>query len=76
VANPEGAVGNAPRVPDAVEEPPVLPTLPPENPRFVCAALLAQKAKQFDDGLYARWRRRSKRAPTASGTSCVACANA
>ena len=52
-ANPEGAIGNAPRVPDAVEEPPVLPTLPAETPGFVCAALLAQKAKQFDDGLYA-----------------------
>ncbi len=51
-ASPQGA-WDAPRVPDTVEEPAILPRLPPENPGFVCAALLSQKAKQFDDGLYA-----------------------
>ena len=37
----------------AVEEPAVLPTLPADLGPFICAAVLAQKAKQFDDGLYA-----------------------
>jgi hypothetical protein len=32
---------------------PVLPTLPVADTGFVCAAVLSQKAKQFDDGLYA-----------------------
>ena len=34
-------------------EDPLSPTLPPATGDFVPAALLAQKAKQFDDGLYA-----------------------
>ena len=42
-----------PAPPDRVEEPPVLPTLPVADTGFVCAAVLSQKAKQFDDGLYA-----------------------
>ncbi len=37
---------------DAREEAPVLPTLPATG-GFVSASVLAQKAKQFDDGLYA-----------------------
>ncbi len=31
----------------------ILPTLPPHVGQFVSAAVLAEKAKQFDDGLYA-----------------------
>lgn len=31
----------------------ILPTLPPHAGQFVSAAVLAEKAKQFDDGLYA-----------------------
>ena len=42
-----------PALPERVEEPAVLPTLPRGGPTFVSAAVLAQKAKQFDDGLYA-----------------------
>jgi hypothetical protein len=38
---------------ERVEEPAVLPTLPRDGATFVSAAVLAQKAKQFDDGLYA-----------------------
>ena len=42
-----------PAPPDRSEESPILPTLPIEKSMFVCAAVLSQKAKQFDDGLYA-----------------------
>ncbi len=43
----------APPRPEQIEESPILPRLPTGATTFVCAAVLAQKAKQFDDGLYA-----------------------